>query len=433
MAYPGGRLCTRSESTQPPDSVGHGDLLVHCGSVLEPIGAGRGGGRRRLGTLATLVLLLGVGLATPASAAKSDDELRKERAEVLAKKAQLATQVNALEADDAKVSASLDALAGNVTAQSAAMQRADAAAQSARQAAERARASEAQALEAVRAAEEGMRRAAVLSYTAGSARVVQVQGDDINDISRARAYGALATGRRTDALDRLEAARKDLAAASRQRRTAAAAAEKQLAAAQNRLQSLNKARAEQLGYAEQVSERLDRSLSEAQGLAGVDAALSAEITKREAALAVKLAAQAAPRGGGGGPISIVGAGDIVSVRGIQVASSIAGQLAALLGAADGAGIRLSGGGYRSPQAQIQTRRNNGCPDIYNSPASSCRPPTARPGQSMHERGLAIDFQCNSALIQSRGSPCFVWLAANAGRFGFRNLPSEPWHWSTNGS
>ena len=26
-----------------------------------------------------------------------------------------------------------------------------------------------------------------------------------------------------------------------------------------------------------------------------------------------------------------------------------------------------------------------------------------------------------------------WLAANAGSFGFRNLPSEPWHWSTNGN
>jgi len=24
------------------------------------------------------------------------------------------------------------------------------------------------------------------------------------------------------------------------------------------------------------------------------------------------------------------------------------------------------------------------------------------------------------------------MAANAPRFGLRNLPSEPWHWSTNG-
>lgn len=26
----------------------------------------------------------------------------------------------------------------------------------------------------------------------------------------------------------------------------------------------------------------------------------------------------------------------------------------------------------------------------------------------------------------------VWLHANAGRFGFVNLPSEPWHWSVDG-
>ncbi len=394
-------------------------------------GAGRpfGPGLRPL--VAVLALLLGTLAVGGPAAAKTDDELRKERADVLAKRAQVATQVDALKDDDAKVSASLDTLTQNVGAQSTAMQRADAAAQRARQAAEQARAAEAKAREAVRVSEEGMRRAAVQTYTAGSRRSLQMQGEDINDITRARAYGAVATGRQTDALDRLEAARKDLARASNQRKTAAAAAERQLAVAQNRLASLNRARAQQLGYAEQVAERLDRTLSEADSLAGVDAALSAEITKREAALAAKLAAQAAPRGGGG-PISILGSGDIVSVRGIQVHRSIAGPLAAMLAAADGAGITLTGGGYRSAAAQVQTRRNNGCPDVYRSPASACRPPTARPGQSMHEQGLAIDFQCNGALIRSRSGPCWSWLVGNAGRFGFRNLPAEPWHWSTNG-
>ena len=29
-------------------------------------------------------------------------------------------------------------------------------------------------------------------------------------------------------------------------------------------------------------------------------------------------------------------------------------------------------------------------------------------------------------------PASAWLAANAERFGFSNLPSEPWHWSTTG-
>ena len=384
---------------------------------------------RRIGRLAAVVVLL-LSVAGPA-AAKTDDELRKERADVLAKKAQVAGQVDVLKDDDAKVGASLDTLAQNVGAQSTAMQKADAAAQRARLAAEQARTAEATAMDAVRKAEDGLRRAAVQSYTAGQDRGLQVEGDDINDISRARAYGAVATGRQTDALDKLEGARKDLAQAAAQRKKAAAAAERQLADAQVRLATLNRARAEQQGFADQVSDRLDRTLSEAQSLATVDAALSAEITKREAALAAKLRANAAPRPGGRVPI--VGSGNIVSVRGIQVAASIAGQLAALLSAADAAGITLSGGGYRSPEAQIQTRRNNGCPDVYNSPASSCSPPTARPGQSMHERGLAVDFTCNGALIRSRSGPCWSWLSANAARFGFYNLPAEPWHWSTNGN
>jgi D-alanyl-D-alanine carboxypeptidase len=52
---------------------------------------------------------------------------------------------------------------------------------------------------------------------------------------------------------------------------------------------------------------------------------------------------------------------------------------------------------------------------------------------MHERGLAVDFTCNGGgVISSRSSPCFQWMSAHAGSYGFHNLPSEPWHWSTNG-
>ena len=52
---------------------------------------------------------------------------------------------------------------------------------------------------------------------------------------------------------------------------------------------------------------------------------------------------------------------------------------------------------------------------------------------MHERGLAVDLTVGGRAITSRSSPAFRWLAANAARYGFFNLPSEPWHWSVNGS
>ena len=49
--------------------------------------------------------------------------------------------------------------------------------------------------------------------------------------------------------------------------------------------------------------------------------------------------------------------------------------------------------------------------------------------------LSVSAQRNTRMalcITSRSSSAFQWLAANASRFGFYNLPSEPWHWSTTG-
>jgi LAS superfamily LD-carboxypeptidase LdcB len=66
--------------------------------------------------------------------------------------------------------------------------------------------------------------------------------------------------------------------------------------------------------------------------------------------------------------------------------------------------------------------------IYDKPSGQCQPPTARPGTSMHEKGLAIDVSnCGSHTTE-----CWKWLNNNAAKFGLRNLPSEPWHWSTAG-
>ena len=97
---------------------------------------------------------------------------------------------------------------------------------------------------------------------------------------------------------------------------------------------------------------------------------------------------------------------------------------------------VSGGGWRSHETQIMLRRNH-CGtsdfDIWQKRASQCRPPTAIPGRSNHEYGLAIDFfKIDSTSILTRNDTAFVWLQGNAHLFGFKNLPSEAWHWSFNG-
>jgi LAS superfamily LD-carboxypeptidase LdcB len=199
----------------------------------------------------------------------------------------------------------------------------------------------------------------------------------------------------------------------------------------------------------QIDDRLDEQLIEAAVLEQLDSKLAAEIRREQAALAARLeaaraAAQAAAARNG---ISVAAPGSdravsgpsgrisVTTVGGITVNSSIAGQIAALLRAAAASGIHLGGGGYRSSDAQIAVRRSN-CGsshyDIWQKPSGRCRPPAARPGQSMHEQGLAIDFTCDGALISSRSNRCYRWLAANAGRFGLRGNSREAWHWSTNG-
>jgi hypothetical protein len=123
---------------------------------------------------------------------------------------------------------------------------------------------------------------------------------------------------------------------------------------------------------------------------------------------------------------------LVTVRGITVDASIADQLEQLLAAAEANGLLLNGSGYRSHDRQIELRRAHcGTSNyaIYEMPSSQCSPPTARPGNSLHEQGLAIDFvNCSS-----RSTACHQWLAANAATYGLYNLPSEPWHWSTSGA
>jgi hypothetical protein len=59
-------------------------------------------------------------------------------------------------------------------------------------------------------------------------------------------------------------------------------------------------------------------------------------------------------------------------------------------------------------------------------------PANPPGESMHEWGLAIDLSCNDVKFLDAPPGCRDWVRANAGRFGIYNLPSEAWHWSSNG-
>lgn len=61
------------------------------------------------------------------------------------------------------------------------------------------------------------------------------------------------------------------------------------------------------------------------------------------------------------------------------------------------------------------------------------PPVAKPGYSTHEGGLSVDINRAHDDTTDNGiadGKTDLWLAANAGRFGFvRDVKVEPWHWT----
>lgn len=135
-------------------------------------------------------------------------------------------------------------------------------------------------------------------------------------------------------------------------------------------------------------------------------------------------AGASSASGGGGATGSTGkassgkpSGNIVDVPGGKVDASIAGNVKEMMAAAKKDGVELKiNSSYRSraEQEKLYAAYKNGTGNL-----------AAKPGSSNHESGLAIDFA---------GTPgAFEWLKKNAGRFGLKNLPGEPWHYSTTGS
>jgi hypothetical protein len=87
----------------------------------------------------------------------------------------------------------------------------------------------------------------------------------------------------------------------------------------------------------------------------------------------------------------------------------------------GAGRRRTagrGGGRQGRPPPSRTWRRPGPRGPASGPGSNC--------------GAAGDFTCGGGTV-GRGSACFGWLASHAAGYGLHNLPSEPWHWSADGS
>jgi LAS superfamily LD-carboxypeptidase LdcB len=274
-----------------------------------------------------------------------------------------------------------------------------------------------------------------------------------------------------DVLSRLAAAQEDVTAVKAVQQEAADAAEARAGEAQAALDELVATVSAQSLFVLAVEDRLDANLAEAEALEDLDPEAAQALREREGEIAAELAdiasareqealedayrqalAEAAeraeaeearqqPSSPSGGTTLGPASGQLATVAcpgggSITVDSSLAGNLAAMLDAAAAEGLNMCGNGYRDPAEQIALREAH-CGSsyyaIYEAPSSSCSPPTARPGTSQHELGLAVDLTCNGGGALGSSSPCFAWLQANAASYGLYNLPSEPWHWSNDGT
>jgi len=362
--------------------------------------------------------------------AEESDDPRAERDAVREQAADVAAELDGLRADAADLQDALAALDENVRSKRAQYEDAQRAARTALAEAEAARVEERRLEAEIVVLQDEAADAAVDAYIrppeSNDAAVFDTA--DINESALREALLRNQTNRQEDVIDQLRAAEDDLSAQRIAAEDAAREAEQLRGETQVQYEELRAAQDQQRDLARQVEERINHAAGEAAALAEQDEELSQQIEEETAQFAafisgIDLGPPGAPYQSG--PVSVQDAGN-----GIIVNVSIAAQVTAMIQAAGADGVYLSGGGYRDSAQQIALRQSH-CGSsyyaVYQMPSSSCSPPTAIPGTSMHEQGLAIDFDnC------SYGTSVYNWLSANAASYGLYNLPSESWHWSTTG-
>lgn len=383
--------------------------------------------------MASALLLVGA-VALPAPAQAQDPSLEDQQTQLRQDELQKAAEVDTLTADAAEVDAAITTLDANVAYQRARAEDAEAAVALAKAAQADAEGQRADAEARREALRQELSEVAIVAYVRPPADdLARVLADeDPNASAKRSAFAAARTRSVADVIDQMRAASETARRAGERASEALAAAEAAAALERRALADLDDALDGQRELAADVGARLDRALSEAAAISGRSQELADAIVAREQKLAARVTTPSySPR-----PSWVSSGVEVTTVRGIEVNVLIADQLEALLAAAEADGVELTGSGYRDIETQIYLRTQHcGSSDyaIWEMPSGECSPPVARPGYSMHEQGLAIDFIIGDDLIRSRGTSAYEWLSEHAHEYGLYNLPSEPWHWSTTGS
>ena len=430
---------------------------------------------RRRRWLAVAVLLFAAAATAPAAAQSNEDVIERGKQTLRDTEAQrealdeaAAAATDSLDAATAEAEDLIDALnkaQASVDAQQSALDEAERGVADAEAVVLEAEARIAELEAELVATQAGLREAVIESYVSFQAPTgtFSVLSSDPWQNAREEALTGFATGSRIDDIDELRRLGEELERWRLQALEAANEAEAHRRAAALILGDLRTAVDREAELSLAAEERVERRLYEVQTIRQLDATLAAEIEAAEREIAAALERQRAEEearrraeeerrraeearlraeqeeADARAVAESVDPSDtdvpLVWVRGFEVHTQIAAAVEGLVAAMEAEGFDLGGWGYRTAQEQINLRRSH-CGttewDIWSKPSSTCRPPTARPGRSNHERGLAIDLTNNGRLITSRNSAVFQALQRLAPSFGLKNLPSEPWHWSVDG-
>jgi LAS superfamily LD-carboxypeptidase LdcB len=393
---------------------------------------------RRHGRLAVVVIAL-VGLLTllPADAAPKKNDPKSQREEVRRQKVEVAAQLDKLNASNDELQDALDVLDANLRIEEAALENAVAEVDRATAEAAEIQRQQAETQAALDEKQHQLEEVAVEAYAKPPLEddLLSLDSSDLNEAVRKQALLGIVSRSNIDVTEQIKGLQAELDRLEDERLAALERAEAAKAEVQSRHDQVAQAQAQQQVAVDAMADRIDRLLNEAASLEKQDKTLSDQIAAEARRIAEQAAKSRAKKGGGGGGGNLPSSAEMVNVQGIWIHASISDKLDALLDDAHGDGVNLGGSGYRDSSSQIALRRahcGSSDYDIWQKPAFQCHPPTARPGSSNHERGLAVDFTSGGSVL-TRSSAAFRWLQSNAGKYGFKNLPSEPWHWSVDGN
>jgi hypothetical protein len=419
--------------------------------------------------VAVAAVVMAIGILGPdlASSAPKNDP-RAQREQVRAEQAANAAKLDTSKASKAEIDDALQVITENLATQEAALARTQEQVAQAKKDIADAEAAIERLKGEIDTLKKLVRERAVTAFVSppGDDVLTVLDTNDFVTASSRKFYIELRSQSDADVADRLNGAMAEIDFQREKAEQARKVAEEKEAEQAKRTEAVRTAKAQKEQIADSLEATINAQIKRSIELQKTDRELSKQIAQEAAAAAARLAAakaaqdqaaaaaaaaaaakpptdtQGSGSGGGeaaplppAGPPTGAGTGSggvsLCNVQGITVNCAIKDQLNNMMNDARSKGVRLSGGGYRDPAQQIALRRAH-CGSsyyaIYQMPSSSCRPPTARPGTSQHEVGLAIDFDnCGY------GSPSYNYLKGNASRFGFYNLPSESWHWSTTGS